>query len=174
MSAPLVNISDQRFKRPNPERRAREERRFLAELADRSTPALAVRSVVATPEAPKRVKRRGKPQNRLNKKHREKKRCQATAQAPLRDVIHRPSPPSALGSAGDFKLPPLAPPKVPSWTSSILALNSFFFFSLFREFDRYSSILSTPRSTLGGEVSRVHDRYIIYHNYIVLLCYYII
>ena len=119
MSAPLVNISDRRFKRPNPERRVREERRFLAELAARSTPALAVRSVVATSEAQKRVKRRGKPQKRLSKKRREKKRCQATAQEPPRDVIRRPSPPSAPGSAGYFKLPPLSPPKVPSWTSSI-------------------------------------------------------
>ena len=62
MSAPLVSISDRRYQRQNPERRARKERRFLAELAVRSTPALAVRSVVATPDAQKRVKRRGKPQ----------------------------------------------------------------------------------------------------------------
>ena len=123
MSASLFNISDRRFKRPNPERRAREERRFLADLAASSTPALAVRTVVATPEAQKRGKRRGKRQKRLSTKRREKNQRQAIAQAPPRDVIRRPSPPSTPGSAGYFKLPPLAPPKVPSWTSSIPALN---------------------------------------------------
>ena len=123
MSASLVNVSDRRFKRPNLERRAREERRFQAELAARSTPALAVRTVVATPEAQKRGKRRGKPQKRLSKKRRETKRGWAAAQAPPRDVIGHPSPPSASSSAGCFKLPPLAPPEVPSWTSTISALN---------------------------------------------------
>ena len=114
MNASLVYVSDRRFKRPNPERRAREERKFQAELATRSTPALAVRTVVATPEAQKRGKRRGKPQKRLSKKRREKKQCQAAAQAPPRDVITRPSSPSASSSVGGFKLPPLAPPKFPS------------------------------------------------------------
>ena len=123
MSAWLFNISDRRFERPNPERRAREERRFLAELVTNSTPALAVRSVVATPEVQKRGKRRGKPQKRISKKREEKKRRQATAQATPRDVIRRSSPPSAPGSAGYFKLPPLAPPKVPAWTSSLPVLN---------------------------------------------------
>ena len=52
MNASLVNVSDRRFKRPNPERRARKERRFQAKLAARSTPALAVRTVVATPGGP--------------------------------------------------------------------------------------------------------------------------
>ena len=31
--------------------------------------------------------------------------------------------------------------------------------SLFRGFDRYSSILPLPRSNLGGEVSRIHNYY---------------
>ena len=34
-----------------------------------------------------------------------------------------------------------------------------FFYSLFRGFDHYSSILSPPRSNLGDEVSRIHDYY---------------
>ena len=123
MSASLVKVSDRRFKQPNTERRARKERRFQAELAARSTPALVVRSVDATPEAQKRGKRRGTPQKRLSKKRREKKRRQAAAQAPPRDVIRRPSPPSASSRASGFKLPPLAPPKVPSWTSTIPAEN---------------------------------------------------
>ena len=50
MNASLVNVSDRRFKRPNPKRHAREERRFEAELAPRSTPVLTVRTVVATLE----------------------------------------------------------------------------------------------------------------------------
>ena len=106
MSAPLVNISDRRFKRPNLERRALEERGFRAELAARSTPALAVRSVVATPDAQKRVKRRGNPQKRLSKKRREKKRCQATAQAPPRDVsvVPRPHPRQAAQVISNFRL----------------------------------------------------------------------
>ena len=123
MSASLVNVSDRHFKRPNPEHRAREERRLQADLAARSTPALAVRTVVATPEAQKRGKRRGKAQKRLTKKRREKKRRQAATLATPRDVIGRPSPPSASSSAGCFKLPPLAPPKVPSWTPTIQSLN---------------------------------------------------
>ena len=56
-------------------------------------------------------------------KRRELKRRQTTAEAPPRDVSYRPSPPSAPGSAGYFSLSALAPPKVPSWTSSIPALN---------------------------------------------------
>ena len=119
MNASLVNVSDRRFKRLNPERRVREERRFQAELAAHSTPALAVRTVVGTPEAQKRGKRRDKPLKHLSKKRRAKKRCQAAAQAPPRDVISHPSPPSASSSASCFKYPPIAPPKVPSWTSTI-------------------------------------------------------
>ena len=118
-----VNVSNRRFKRPNPDKRTREKRRFQAELVARSTPALAIRSVATAPEAQKQGKRRGKTQKRLSKKRKEWKRCQAAAQAPPRDAISRPSLPSASSSAGYFKLPPLAPPKVPSWTSTIPALN---------------------------------------------------
>ena len=39
MNIPRASILDRRFKRPNPERRAREERRFQAELVARFTPA---------------------------------------------------------------------------------------------------------------------------------------
>ena len=119
----LVNISDRCFKRLNPERRVCEKRRFLAELAALSTPVSAVRSVVAIPEVQKRGKRRGKPQKHLSKKRSEKKRRQATAEAPPQDVIYRPSLPSAPDSAGYFNLLTLAPTKVPSWTFSIPALN---------------------------------------------------
>ena len=125
-----VNVSDHRFKRPNPERRAREERRFQAELVARSAPALAARLVVAAPEAQKRGKRRGKPQKRSGKrafysgkKRREMERCRAAARTPPRDLISHPSRPAASSITGYFKLPPLASPKAPFWTSTIRALN---------------------------------------------------
>ena len=75
MNVPRSNVSDRCFNRPNPERRVREERRFQAELVTRSTPSLAFRPVVATPEAQKRGKRRGKPQKRVSKNRREMKWC---------------------------------------------------------------------------------------------------
>ena len=122
MNASLISVSGLLFKRPNPEYHARKGRRYQAELPDRSTP-LGVRTGVATPEAQKRGKRCSEPQKRLSKQCREKKRCQATAQEPPRDVISRPLPPFASSSAGCFKPPPSPPPKVPSWTSIIPALN---------------------------------------------------
>ena len=107
MNVPRVNVSNRRFQWPNPERRAREERRFQAELVACSTSALAVQPVVAAPEAQTREKCHGKIQKRLSKKRRKKKRCQAASPGHPRvtlSFVPRPHPRQAAPVISNFRL----------------------------------------------------------------------